>query len=60
VSDVSDLEEDNLTGADGKNRVIKGGAANEHQALISAASRNLIPKDYAGAFLGFRYVVMRS
>jgi serine/threonine-protein kinase len=43
-----------------KSRVIKGGAANEQQLLISATSRNLIPKDYAGAFLGFRYVVVRS
>jgi formylglycine-generating enzyme required for sulfatase activity len=48
------------SGDNANNRVIKGGAANEQQELISGASRNLIPKDYAGAFLGFRYVVLRS
>jgi len=60
VADVRDPEGKPVNVDDAANRVIKGGAANEHQALISAASRNLIPKDYAGAFLGFRYVVARS
>lgn len=60
VADVRDPEEKSTTAENGKSGIIKGGAANEHQALISAASRNLIPKDYAGAFLGFRYVVVRK
>ena len=60
VADVRGSTENSGTADDAKNRIIKGGAANEHQALISAASRNLIPKDYTGSFLGFRYVVVRS
>ena len=60
VADVRDPADKTLPPEHVKNRIIKGGAANEHQALISAASRNLIPKDYAGAFLGFRYVVVKS
>ena len=58
VGDVRDSEK--TSGESDQQRVIKGGAANEHRALISGASRNLIPKDYAGSFLGFRYVVVRS
>jgi toxoflavin biosynthesis protein ToxD len=60
VVDVRDAEGKTVSEENAKNRVIKGGAANEHQALISATSRNVIPMDYAGAFLGFRYVVVRS
>jgi len=53
--------QDKTAGEDrAKSRLIKGGAANEQQSLISATSRNLIPRDYAGAFLGFRYIVLRS
>jgi len=58
VGDVLDSDE-KATGSP-RNRVIKGGAANENRALISGTSRNLIPKDYAGAFVGFRYIVLRS
>ena len=60
VADVRDSEGKTLPLDNENNRVIKGGAANEDPALISGASRNLIPKDYAGPFLGFRYVVLRS
>jgi formylglycine-generating enzyme required for sulfatase activity len=60
VADVRDPADKTVPAEHLKNRIIKGGAANEQQALISAASRNLIPKDYAGPFLGFRYVVVRS
>lgn len=60
VADVRDSEGKTTPTEDTQNRVIKGGAANEHVALISATSRNLIPKDYVGAFLGFRYVVVKS
>lgn len=60
VGDVRDSEGKTTPLDDTPNRVIKGGAANEHLALISATSRNVIPKDYAGAFLGFRYVVVKS
>ena len=60
VGDARDSQ-DKTAGEEGaKSRVIKGGAANEQQPLISATSRNLIPRDYAGAFLGFRYIVLRS
>jgi len=58
VADEVNVQE-STTAEHVKNRIIKGGAANEQQELISTASRNLIPKDYAGAFLGFRYVVVR-
>jgi formylglycine-generating enzyme required for sulfatase activity len=58
VGDVRDAEGKTLPIEESPNRVIKGGAANEHVTLISATSRNVIPKDYAGAFLGFRYVVV--
>jgi formylglycine-generating enzyme required for sulfatase activity len=60
VGDVRDPEGKALPLDNLNNRVIKGGAANEDPALISGASRNVIPKDYAGSFLGFRYVVQRS
>jgi formylglycine-generating enzyme required for sulfatase activity len=60
VGDVRDSDGKPAALEDTPNRVIKGGAANEHSALISATSRNVIPKDYAGAFLGFRYVVVKS
>jgi formylglycine-generating enzyme required for sulfatase activity len=60
VADVRDPEDKTIPAEHLKNRIIKGGAANEQQELITAASRNLIPKDYAGTFLGFRYVVLRS
>jgi sulfatase modifying factor 1 len=60
VGDVRDPEGKALPLDNSNNRVIKGGAANEDPALISGASRNVIPKDYAGSFLGFRYVVLRS
>ena len=60
VSDVRSSEAKITSAEESKTGVIKGGAANEHQTLISAASRNLIPKDYSGAFLGFRYVVVQS
>ncbi|HET6976018.1 MAG TPA: SUMF1/EgtB/PvdO family nonheme iron enzyme [Pyrinomonadaceae bacterium] len=58
VGDVRGPDGKPMSIDDAQNRVIKGGAANEHLALISGTSRNLIPKDYAGAFLGFRYVVV--
>ena len=60
VADVRDSEGKTLPLDNVNNRVIKGGAANEDPALISGTSRNQIPKDYAGSFLGFRYVVQRS
>jgi toxoflavin biosynthesis protein ToxD len=60
VADVRAAEDKTKAEGEANNRIIKGGAANEQQALISAAARNSIPKDYAGAFLGFRYVVIRS
>ena len=60
VGDVHDSEGKPKSIEDAPSRVIKGGAANEHSALISATSRNVIPKDYSGAFLGFRYVVVKS
>jgi formylglycine-generating enzyme required for sulfatase activity len=58
VGDVRDSEGRTTPIEDAQSRVIKGGAANEHLALISATSRNVIPKDYSGAYLGFRYVVV--
>lgn len=58
MGDVRDSEGKTTPTDSAPNRVIKGGAANEHLALISATSRNVIPKDYAGAYLGFRYVVV--
>lgn len=60
MGDVRASDDETTPTDDVQNRVIKGGAANEHLALISATSRNVIPKDYAGAFLGFRYVVVKS
>jgi formylglycine-generating enzyme required for sulfatase activity len=60
VADIRDSDGKITPAEDTQKRVIKGGAANEHLTLISATSRNLIPKDYAGAFLGFRYVVVKS
>ena len=60
VGDVRDSEGKTTPIEQATSRVIKGGAANEHLALISGTSRNVIPKDYAGAFLGFRYVVVKS
>lgn len=60
IGDVRDPEGKTIPVESATSRVIKGGAANEHSALISATSRNVIPKDYAGAFLGFRYVVVKS
>jgi toxoflavin biosynthesis protein ToxD len=58
---LADVRDGDKTKAEehSNSRVIKGGAANEQQELITAASRNMIPKDYAGAYLGFRYVVVR-
>ena len=60
VGDVREPEDKTVAAEDARKRVIKGGAANEQPALITGASRNVIPKDYAGSFLGFRYVVVRS
>ena len=60
VGDVRDSDGKTTPIEQAPSRVIKGGAANENLALISATSRNVIPKDYAGAFLGFRYVVVKS
>ncbi|HKE59480.1 MAG TPA: SUMF1/EgtB/PvdO family nonheme iron enzyme [Pyrinomonadaceae bacterium] len=60
VADTLDAEGKVVTEGEAPNRVIKGGAANEQRALISATSRNIIPKNYAGAFVGFRYVVVKN
>jgi toxoflavin biosynthesis protein ToxD len=59
VADVLNPEDKTKPEEHSNSRIIKGGAANEPQTLITAASRNVIPKDYAGAYLGFRYVVTR-
>jgi formylglycine-generating enzyme required for sulfatase activity len=58
VGEARDADGNSVMSEGANNRVIKGGAANESQALISATSRNLIPKTYSGGFLGFRYVVV--
>jgi formylglycine-generating enzyme required for sulfatase activity len=60
VADELDASGKIATGADSHFRLIKGGAANEHRSLITATSRNVIPKDYSGVFVGFRYVVAKS
>ena len=60
VGDVREPAEKTATPENTRNRVIKGGAANEQPELITGTSRNLVPKDYAGSFVGFRYVVVRS
>jgi formylglycine-generating enzyme required for sulfatase activity len=58
---ADELDADGKIVSDGNShfRVIKGGAANEHRSLITATSRNVIPKDYSGSFVGFRYVVAK-
>lgn len=43
-----------------KRRIIKGGAANEDKAFVSATSRNTLPQDHSSRFLGFRYVVDKN
>jgi formylglycine-generating enzyme required for sulfatase activity len=60
VADTFDVDGKLVTDGDPPNRVIKGGAANEHRALITATSRNVIPKGSSSAFLGFRYVVVKN
>jgi formylglycine-generating enzyme required for sulfatase activity len=60
VADTVDAEGKVISEGDAPSRIIKGGAANEQQALISATSRNVIPKNYSGAFVGFRYVVAKN
>ena len=59
---VSDEVESDAGGdaSKAKRRIIKGGAANEQRAFVSATSRNVIPPDHSSRFLGFRYVVGKN
>ncbi len=43
-----------------KQRMIKGGAANEDRAFISSTSTDVIPQDHSSPFVGFRYVISRN
>ncbi len=58
--EATDEEGRPKTEGDAKLRVIRGGAATEPRAFVSASSRYEVREDKGSARLGFRYVVVRG